>query len=154
MFFSYSGEQEAKLGLFAVAALHGSLPPSESHRKADNSQLNRKSMSNKHSTMTSLSMTRSPNSLNSFIEHLPIGSCDLGGESFEIGYFSNVTSASPIVRSFSTLGVQQAVEMAHSKLNYTSDVIVQHPCYPEGYSEIRNSHIVWGTGKVESRGAR
>ena len=104
--------------------------------------------------MTSLSMTRSPNSLNSFIEHLPIGSCDLGGESFEIGYFSNVTSASPIVRSFSTLGVQQAVEMVHSKLNYTSDVIVQHPCYPEGYSEIRNSHIVWGTGKVESRGAR
>lgn len=88
---------------------------------------------------------------------LPVGSCDLGGESLEIGYFARSQSASPIAlsssvspiaRSFSALGAQRAVEAVLDKLNYTSDGTVEHPCYPAGFSERRGGRVLRGTGEV------
>lgn len=152
MLLSHSGEQEASFGLFAVAALHNAVSHVDSNFEIDERELDKENESTKSKTEDSSLKTISPNpQLYPSMNHLAIGACDLGGESFEIGYFSNLSSASPIVRSFGSLGVQRAVEAALGKLNYTSDVIVEHPCYPVGYSKIEGSRVVWGTGKVEGR---
>ena len=145
-------EQEASFGLFAVAALHHAVSHVDSNLEVDKREQNKENESTKPKTEdSSLTAISSNPLLYPSINHLAIGACDLGGESFEIGYFSNLSSASPIVRSFGALGVQRAVEAVLGKLNYTLDVIVEHPCYPVGYSEIEGSRVVWGTGKVEGR---
>lgn len=152
MLSSHSGEQEASFGLFAVAALHNAVSHVDSNFEIDKKDPDKENESAKPNTEdSSLKAIASNPLLYPSISHLAIGACDLGGESFEIGYFSKLSSASPIVRSFGALGVQRAVEAVLSKLNYTSDVMVDHPCYPVGYSEIKGSRVVWGTGKVEDR---
>ena len=153
-FWFHLGEQEATFGLFAVAALHNAVSHVDSTLKIDEyKSKNKENESNKPETDDSSHQMIPTNSHLYTTPHhqLPIGACDLGGESFEIGYFSNISSPSPIVRSFSAFGVQRAVDAVLSKLNYTSDVVVDHPCYPVGYSEIKGSFVVWGTGRVEYR---
>lgn len=135
-----------------MAALHNAVSHVDSNLEVDKREQNKENESTKPKTEdSSLTAISSNPLLYPSINHLAIGACDLGGESFEIGYFSNLSSASPIVRSFGALGVQRAVEAVLGKLNYTLDVIVEHPCYPVGYSEIEGSRVVWGTGKVEGR---